>query len=252
MKKTLSLLFLLFAVLFTSCENFLNGSDVLEQLEDMIDEANAKTYTIIVSQDTTMGSFLSSGDKVCKLGYSIAVQYTVKKDTYIYKGLKAISKTDNETDLSDFVEFSEIDKDDQRGVYKTEIKLIKESDDILIVPECTLVPNVVKDDCKPANTENGVEQDSTIAIVFNKPVTMSEFFTPVITDSAGQNLIDYFDEYAMSADNTTLYIPTNKTKNILDPNGELNRKDIIVKLNFQMLKMKMEIKETACSSTSIA
>ena len=231
MKKAIYLLILLCAVLFTSCENFLNGSDVLEQLDDMIEEANAQTFTIIVSSDNPEGSFLSSGDKMCKLGYTIEVQFTVKRDVYIYKGLKAVNKSNTEESLSDYVEFEEIDKDDQRGVYKTAIKLIKESNDILILPDCELVPNVVKEDCKPENKENGVEQDSTIAIAFNKPVTMSEFFTPVITDSAGQSLVDYFDEYYMSADYTTLYIPTNKTKNILDPNGSVNQKDVIVKVD---------------------
>lgn len=231
MKKAISLFLLLCAVLFTSCENFLNGSDVLEQLEDMIDEANAQTFTIIVSSDNPEGTFLSSGDKMCKLGYTIEVQFTVKRDVYIYKGLKAVNKSNTEESLNDCVEFEEIDKDDQRGVYKTVIKLVKESNDILILPVCELVPNVVKEECKPENKENGVEQDSTIAIAFNKPVTMSEFFTPVITDTAGQSLTDYFDEYYMSDDKTCLFIPTKKTKNILDPNGNVNQKDIIVKID---------------------
>ena len=91
MKKALFLLIPLFLIFTTSCDNFMNGSDVQEQLNQMIDVATAKSCTLIVSQDNTMGSFLSSGDKSCKLGYSIEVQYTVKKDQYIYKGLKAVS-----------------------------------------------------------------------------------------------------------------------------------------------------------------
>ena len=70
----------------------MNGSEVQDQLEKMIDVANAKSYTLIVSKDTTMGSFLSSGDKSCKVGQTINVQFNVNKKSYIYKGLKAVSK----------------------------------------------------------------------------------------------------------------------------------------------------------------
>ena len=81
MKKSVFLFLAVLSLLFVSCENFMNGSDVQEQLEKMIDVANAKSYKIVVSNDTTMGSFLSSGDKECKVGQSIEVQYTVKKDS---------------------------------------------------------------------------------------------------------------------------------------------------------------------------
>ena len=103
MKKILFLLFLAISLVLVSCDNFMNGSRVQDQLEQMIDKANAKTRTIVVSNDTTMGSFLSSGDKTCQLGYTIEVQFNVKKDTYIYKGLKAVSKSDDTTSLDSFI-----------------------------------------------------------------------------------------------------------------------------------------------------
>ena len=87
MKKLLTLLLLAISLVLVSCDNFMNGSRVQDQLEQLIDKANAKNCTIVVSNDTTMGSFLSSGDKTCQLGYSIEVQFNVKKDVYIYKGL---------------------------------------------------------------------------------------------------------------------------------------------------------------------
>ena len=72
MKKLLYFLLCLMVslsvVVFTSCENFMDGSDVQSHFEELIDIANAKSYTIIVSQDEAMGSFLSSGDKDCKVG----------------------------------------------------------------------------------------------------------------------------------------------------------------------------------------
>ncbi len=158
MKKALCLFISAILIFLISCENFMNGSNASDELDQMIDEANAKACTLIVSQDTTMGSFLSSGDKTCKVGYSIEVQFTVKKELYIYRGLKAVSKSDPNIDLSTYVQFTEIDGNDSRGVYKTQVKLLKASDDILIVPDCTFVVNALKDECRPDFYEGGREQ----------------------------------------------------------------------------------------------
>ena len=235
MKKALFLLIPLFLIFTTSCDNFMNGSDVQEQLNQMIDVATAKSCTLIVSQDNTMGSFLSAGDKSCKLGYSIEVQYTVKKDQYIYKGLKAVSKSDETESMASYVEFTQTDGDDTRGVYKTSIKLVKESDDILIMPDCTLLPSIDSNKCKPDYTRDW-EQDSSIQIVFNKPVTATEFFVPVVTDISGQNLASYFAEPYFSADSTTLIIPTNKANKLIDPKGSITTKDIIVTIDLTNIK----------------
>ena len=81
----------------------------------MIKEANAKSVTLVISQDNTMGTFLSSGDKECKLGYSINVQFNLKKHSYIFKGIKAVSTTDEEVSRDDCIEFTITDRDDDKG-----------------------------------------------------------------------------------------------------------------------------------------
>ena len=229
-KKTLFVLAGALLFLFTSCENFMSGSDVKDQLEKQIAYSNAKSFILIISQDTTMGSFLSSGEKECKVGYSITVQFNVKKDAYIFKGLKAVNASDTDLSMDDCVEFQVTDHDDQKGIYKVSIKLLKEATDILIVPDCTVIPNVIKEECKPEYKENGVEQDSTIAIAFNTPVNISEYFTAGISDANGQNLSEYYEKPYLSSDKQTLFIPTNKNLKLLDPNGSIETKDIIVKI----------------------
>ena len=236
MKKAFFLILLALSLLLISCENFMNGSDVQDQLNEMIDVANAKSYTIIVYQDNTMGSFLSAGDKSCKQGQSFDVQYTVKKDLYIYKGLKAVSKSDETVSRNDCVEFTVLDKDDQRGVYKTSIKLVKESDDVLIIPDCVLVPNVDTAACKPDS--NAVsEQDSTISIAFNKPVKVVDFLDLSMNDSSGQHLIDYFGEPYFSDDSKNLLIPVNSQKHLIGiKEPETTTKEVIVKLNLSSIQ----------------
>ena len=231
MKKLHLLLISLFLILLMSCENFMNGSDIQEQLDEMIEVANAKSYTLVVSQESTMGSFLSAGDKTCKLGQTIDVQFTVKKEDYIYKGLKAVSKSNPNVSLADCVEFKVLSKDESNGIYKTQIKLLKGSDDILIIPDCTLVPAVISNECKPDS--NAVsEQDSTISIAFNKPVKVEDFLDISINDASGQNLSDYFGEPYFSADSTSLMIPVNGKKHLIAINEpETTTKEVIVKLN---------------------
>jgi hypothetical protein len=237
MKKALFLLIPLYLIVLASCDNFMNGSNVQEQLTQMIDVANATSCTLIVSNDTTMGSFLSTGDKSCKLGYSIDVQYTVKKDQYIFKGLKAVDKNDNTKPLNDYVEFESIDSDDARGIYKVSIKLVKESNDILIVPECEPVPNIIE--MTPEYDYEGKQQDTTITLKFNKPVSsvgeMEYIKTAIsITDSDGESLSQYFGTPYFSADSTILYIPTIKTQRILTDVDE--KKDIVVKFDLSGIK----------------
>ena len=237
MKRTIFFILSLFLLFLTACDNFMNGSDIQEQLSQMIDIANAKSFTLVISNDTTMGSFLSSGDKECKLGYSIEVQYTVKKDQYIFKGLKAVSKSDLETPLDEYVEFTSLDSDDTRGVYKVSIKLVNESNDILIVPDCVPVPAIIE--MTPEYNYEGSQQDTTICLKFNKPVTSVgeiEFLKTAITitDSAGQSLSQYYDTPYFSADSKILYIPTVKTQRLLNNADE--RMDIVVKFDLSGIK----------------
>ncbi len=235
MKKAFYFVLTLSILVFASCKNFMNAGNVQKEIEDMIKEANAKVVKLFISQDTEMGSFLSSGEKECKLGYSIDVQFNLKKDAYIFKGLKAVSTNDEEDSRDDCIEFSIKSSDDEKGIYKIAIKVLKESDDILIMADCTELPSIVSDKCKPDYTRDW-EQDSSIQIVFNKPVTATEFFVPVVTDISGENLASYFREPYFSADSTTLIIPTNKEKKLIDPKSSITTKDIIVTIDLTNIK----------------
>ena len=231
MKKSFFFIVSLFVILFSSCQNFMDAGNIQKEIEDIITEANAKSIKLVISQDTTMGTFLSSGEKECKLGYSINVQFNLKKEAYIFKGLKAVSTSGADISRKDYVEFKIKDRDDEKGIYKVEIKVVKDVDDLMIMPDCILVPGVVKENCLPVYSDAGCEQDSTIVIAFNKPVETTENFTLSITDVSGNSLSDYFIEPYFSSDSKTLYIPTNKDLKLLDINGTTNNKDIFVKFD---------------------
>ena len=235
MKKAFwALLFV--SLILTSCKNFLEAGDIKEQIEKTITYNNAKSFPLVISQETTMGSFLSSGEKECKLGYSITVQFNVKKETYIFKGLKAVKASDPDQSLDDYVEFQILERDDQKGIYKVSIKLVKESNEILIVPDCSLIPVVLTDKCKPDNYPNAWEQDSVITIVFNKPITPTEFFVPVISDGSGESLSSYFGEPYLSADSKAIYIPVANNKQLLEEDDRAETRDVIVTIDLSTIK----------------
>ena len=214
----------------------MQANDVKSEIEDMIREANAKTVKLVITQDNTMGTFLSSGDKECKLGYSIDVQFNLKKESYIFKGIKAVSTNDAETSRDDCINFTIKDRDDDKGIYKIEIKVVKDASDIMIVPDCILVPGVVKEECFPSFDASGWEQDSTIRIAFNKPVIATDEFGVIITDVGGSDMSTFYGEPFFSADKTTLFIPINKSKKIINDDDNISTKDIIVKIDLTTIK----------------
>ena len=236
MKRAFYFILALSLLVFASCKNFMNAGEVKEQIENQIKEANAKSVKVVISQDTTMGTFLSSGEKECKLGYSINVQFNLKKDAYIFKGLKAVSTSGADISRKDYVVFTIKDRDDEKGIYKIEIKVIKDASDIMIVPDCILVPGVVKENCLPVYSDAGCEQDSTIVIAFNKPVETTENFTLSITDVSGNSLYDFFNEPYFSSDGTKLYIPTNKDKLLIEADETINTKDVFVKIDLSNIE----------------
>ncbi len=135
---------LLFLVFLVSCQNFLEGAELKKQLDEQIDYANAQECILIVKSDEKFGSFLSAGEKPCKVGYTTSLQFTLNKSDYIFNGLKAVSQTDAGQDLSGFVDFTlnEKESDIKNGIYKITVKLLKASADILIQPDCTLLPEI--------------------------------------------------------------------------------------------------------------
>ena len=126
-----------------SCDNFLKGSGVRNALEESIKYANADEYTIIIKSNAAYGSFLSEGEKKCKIGYAIDLQFTVTTEDYYFLGLEAVSTSDSKTSRSDYVEITVQNPEEAKttGVYKFTLKLLKGINDILITPKFEKLEN---------------------------------------------------------------------------------------------------------------
>lgn len=129
--------------LLTSCENFLNGAILKTEIENQIAYENATECTLIVKNDSAYGSFLSAGEKKCKVGYTTYLQFTVTTEDYCFMGLEAVSTSDNSVSRGDFVEFTVTNEDEAltTGVYKITVKLLNEANDILIRPKFEKLSN---------------------------------------------------------------------------------------------------------------
>ena len=219
----------------TSCDNFLNGSKVRDEIVETIAYNNAPTCTVMLKADADKGEFSSDGEKSFKVGYNSEVQFTVNQDNYVFKSLEAVSRSDTSVSRSDCVEFTPVSSDSRKGIYKINIKILKQTNDILIRPVCTPLPKIqsVEPDSKITSA-----QDTKIVITFNKPVDPASFgnFSGLSITSNGIPVDDYFAAPEFFNNNTTLSIvplsATDATKLLLPPDEAVEIREIQVSYIF--------------------
>ena len=242
MKKIIKLcgIFLgLFCIMiFNSCEDFLASGQVKDDIIEAIAHNNAPASTLVLKAPEGTGDFLSSGEKSCKLGYSIDVKFTVKSDTYVYAGMEAVSKSNTSISMDEYVEFTDISPavEKNNGTYTVSIKLLKLSDDILIRPKCLLIPKIIS--ISPAFSTTGCDQDSNIEITFNKKMQLTNFdsnFNGISIYSTESELDDYYLPPSLTQNGTVLVIPANSQKKILPPDSG-KKLDIMVRIDLHNLK----------------
>ena len=242
MKKIIKLcgIFLgLFCIMiFNSCEDFLESGQVKDDILEAIAHNNAPSSTLVLKAPEGTGDFLSSGEKTCKLGYSIDVKFTVKSDAYVYTGMEAVSKSNTSISMEEYVEFTDISPavEKNNGTYTVSIKLLKLSDDILIRPKCLLIPKITS--ISPTFSTTGCDQDSNIEITFNKKMQLTNFdsnFNGISIYSTESELDDYYLPPSLTQDGTVLVIPANSQKKILPPDSG-KKLDIMVRIDLQNLK----------------
>ena len=116
-----------------------------------------------------MGSFLEGNSIECKVGYSVDLQFNLNTEDYFFISLEAVASANEEESRSDFVEFTidEAQTNRKDGVYKIKVKLLNPASDILIKPDCFLLP-YIKD--HSPNSKNLQTLDTPIIINFNTAV----------------------------------------------------------------------------------
>ncbi len=209
-----------------------------------------KEVTVLVQNPvSSYGSFLSAGEKSCIVGFGFEVEFTLNTESYIFEGFEAVSKNDTSLSRADCVQFTlnSSDADVKKGIYKIKIRVLNETDDILIRPVCTLLPKISS--ISPTLEANGCNQDSAITITFNKNMNPESFKNSngkitglSITNGDDEDLSAYFDEPYFDSDNKTLVIRplcyADNPKFLLSPDE--SKSSLNIKVNYTFVDVKDE------------
>ena len=247
LRKTVSAIMstVLLCMILCSCENFLTGAPIREKLAELIAYNNAKIVNVKLSCSEYTGTFIPDNTYEARLGFAFELQFIPNtKNCQVInpeKLLKAVSRKDASISLDDHVEFipvaqSQTDKND--GLFRIKVKVIQESEDIVIVPSeqgCVVIP--VIEEITPPYTSVGVGQDSPIKIVFNKPVDPLSFgdFSCISIKNSNENIKDSFEQPVFSSDNKALLIYPKTEKLFIEPDSG-NKKDITISFDFASVK----------------
>ncbi len=167
--------------------------------------------------DTATGEFLGSVERELRVGYESQIQFELNTDDYCFYGFEAVSQADKETSRSDCVEFTQVSKDDAKGIYKYNIKLLKESQDILIRPVCIERPRVVG--IEPESLYVTYNQDSTIKFTFNKALKNESLANLIYYIFTDRDMNNKFEAPILSQDGKTLFIHPKAGEHIIEPDG---------------------------------
>ncbi|MCR5188382.1 MAG: fibronectin type III domain-containing protein [Treponema sp.] len=178
--KTLSFTSALFLSLFIfSCSNFMSGSNVADELEEIIKYANAPSFTVTIAADKSeYGSLVSSPSVTgCKVTDTIPLEFNLAEG-YKFLEWTAICKNDRNTSLMDFVEFEDVHE------LKTSVKIKDEndsiySDELLIKPK--IVPLLaITSSSTPIIENNAVaSRDVSPILKFTAPLYRSNSFSGI-------------------------------------------------------------------------
>ena len=210
-----------------------------------------KFVKVLPQTDDAYGKFLSTEEKDCTVGYTIDIQFTLKKQDYKFvKFIPVISNGTTETS-ADCVIFENEEYDDQAGIYKASVKVTKALNDkekIIIRPECLLVPRITS--VYPLKDNTSYPQDTSIKIYFNKAIKLSDFadqngfLKNIIITTGSQDLLDtqdgktpYYKSPYLEDEGKTLVIPFVSGNYLISDNQS---KDIQVTLQLEGLKDAVE------------
>ena len=200
-------LFVLFN-LFSSCNNFLKSGEVAQDIRDAIEYNNAPEYTILLKADDKQGRFLSANEKKIKVGYRVEVEFSANIDDFLFTGLEAVSKTDTTVRRDDCIKFTDIERDEKRGLYKIKITFLKAQNDIQIQPVCLEYPTVL--DYTPKGSQT-YPSNTRMTIQFN--MAMEDSITEKVQFSIGDSdASEFIASSVLDSEKRVLTITPNQSK----------------------------------------
>lgn len=167
-----------------------------------------KKVNIQIKSEEALGTFSPAGEKECVVGYTLDLQFKLNKKSYYFDTFEAVSSSGSGESRAASVSFGEIERDDENGIYKIQVRVIEEASDILIQPVCIALPAVTGH--KPSSSDEINYANVPIEVTFNmsvesETVSNSQFtYKNIYLTSNGEDVSSYFEKPAF-----------NETKNVL-------------------------------------
>lgn len=200
MKKLFYLLMILACLIgITSCNNLLNGSDLIQKLDAVLDEVNAPEVETLISSNGTFGTTAPNGRYLYKINKKYPLMLQLNSDDYVFKKWEAVNSQG--VPYTDVVTFESADELD---TYFTINRIVS---DLWIRPCCVQYPAVKK--ALPENKTSGNLCYSPIELTFNIPIVkdgLLNTFDNISIKVDGKSVTSYFNLPMFSEDGTVLTI----------------------------------------------
>lgn len=222
MKKTYFFILFSLVCFFTSCRNFLGGSNLRPDIEDQIRFLNSSPISISIQGDNKAVNILSNKVIELKENQTSKIEFTLDSGNYEFLGWNVYKKGDSsKKSYSSKVSLSTTN---QENTYTTTLKLLQADTDLLLEANCYRLPAVEK--FEPEYYDSGVSCFQEIHIYFTQPMQnehneLSDFTNIKIYNSYGDNLNGYFHNPELIYNNTILVIRPNieKISELLENNS---------------------------------
>ncbi len=116
---------LLLSLVFTGCDNFLNSSDVADEIKEEIKYTNSPVFSVRIAPESPDHGVVVSGNT--KEGLRVSDEFELefnKNADYIFLGWDAVKKDDHSVSLNDYVKFKD------PNATTTTVKIVKGNSDI--------------------------------------------------------------------------------------------------------------------------
>lgn len=207
---------------FLAVTIFFSGALIQEELQELIEEANAPEVDIYISPDANTGTATPSGIVTHKVGKSFPVIFT-EAENYQFKYWEVIDRTTQEI-VEDAISISNKYDMETRFTVKANVS------NLVIHPVCVERPAVSNH--SPQYSESGVPRDSSIAITFTKPIAKDNDFSKISITSGGDSITEFFKAPVI---NENILIFTPDPLNLLKVNTDTKSITVKVPSNFYYL-----------------
>ncbi len=202
MPKKIVLCFLIvLLVLLSSCENFMKGSSVKDELNRLVEEANSPDVELYFYSDSKEGVVAPNGIVSHRKGQTFPIVF-IENSGYRFLRWEVLDRKTMEP-VTDALVF------ENPGARETKATLVRTVENLYIHPVCVELPRVVS--FYPAELDGGVYANTPVRITFNMPVTLPAqelsdhplvkvLQTYPLVDGEYSDITNYFNQPQLSED----------------------------------------------------